>query len=273
MTRTVFRISVIDGALCICERRAQYGDLSIERIVRQLKSGPSDVAGYDYDAAIKLGSEVGWDAFCVEGSREHRFRETLRVLLQRITPFWAQASFRGRRRVIEALSVDQIQCFEVAGLLSPAATDDVVAWWDQVGQFFRGLHYDRTAEIGRTGERLTLEHEQRKLIKEGIDKCPVWVSFDDEGMGYDVLSYRREYDGSISEVQIEVKASRYSPMSIFVTRPQWDHAVKHPDSHIFHVWDLNSRTLREISVHEMSLNIPADHGEGEWQSVRVLVRE
>lgn len=273
MTSTVFRISVIDGALCICEHRLRYGDLPIDQIVRQLKSGPSDVAGYDYDAAVKLGSDVGWDAFCLEGSREHRFRQTLRELLQRIRPVWARACHRGRMRMASSLSVDQIQCFEVAGLLSSPATDDVVAWWDEMARFFRVLHDEMRAEVGRAGELLTLEHEERRLLSEGIARKPVWVSVDDEGRGFDVLSYRRRIDGSIAEIQIEVKASRYWPIRIFLSRSQWDHALKHPEAHVFHVWNLDTKELTEMDVQEMSSNIPTDRGRGEWYRLRVVVSD
>ncbi len=273
MTSTVFRISVIDGALCICAHRQRYGDIPVDRIVQQLRSGPSDVAGYDYDAAVKLGSDVGWDAFCLEGSREHRFRETLRELLRRIRPAWARACHLGRLRMVSSLSVDQIQCFEVAGLLSSPATDEVVAWWSDVGRFFRTLHDEIRADVGRAGERLTLEHEERRLTAEGIERQPVWVSVDDEGRGFDVLSYRRNIDGSIHEVQIEVKASRYSPIRIFLSRSQWDHALKHPDTHVFHVWNLDTTKLIEMTVQEMSSNIPSDHGRGEWHRVKVVVSD
>ena len=272
MTHSVFRISVIDGALHICERMVRYADVPLDRIVRQLQSGPSDVAGYDYRAAVRLGLDVGWDAFCIEGSRQHRLRETLRELLQRIRPFWAQASFRGRRHVIDSLSIDQIQCFEVAGLLASPASDDVVAWWDGIGRFFRGLYEQSKAEIGRAGERLTLQYERRRLIAEQIDRRPIWVSVDDEGRGFDVLSYRRRDDESIGEVQIEVKASRYSPVEMYLTRPEWDYAQRHPETYIFHVWRLDKEQLREITVLEMGTSVPTDEGSGEWQSLRVTVR-
>lgn len=271
MTPSAFRISVIDGATQICEHRVRYGSVSLDRIVRHLQSGPSDVAGYDYGAAVRLGLRVGWDAFCLDGSRQDRLRETLRELLQRIRPFWAQASFRGRRHVVEALSVDQIQCFDVAGLLSSPATDDVVLWWDRIGSFFRAIYEQSKTEIGRSGERLTLEHEQRRLTAEGIAKRPIWVSIDDEGKGFDVLSYRRYGDGRIGEIQIEVKASRYSPMEIYLTRHEWKHASKHPDTYIFHVWNISTNELKEFTVSQMGMNIPTDHGCGVWQSVRVAV--
>lgn len=271
MTRSVFRISVIDGALHICERRVRYADVPLDGIVRQLLSGPSDVAGYDYRAALKLGSDVGWDAFCVVGSRQHRLRETLSELLQRIRPFWAQAAFRGRRHVVDSLSVDQIQCFEVAGLLASPASDDVVAWWDRIGRFFRNLYEESKAETGRAGERLTLEYERRRLIADRIERQPIWVAVDDEGRGFDVLSYRRHPDGNIGEVQIEVKASRYSPIEMYLTRPEWEYAQTHPETYLFHVWDLSTEELKEIRVPEMGMNVPTDEGEGEWQSLRVTV--
>lgn len=271
MTPSVFRISVIDGALNIREHRLRHGDVSLDRTVRHLRAGPSDVASYDYDTAVRLGATVGWDAFCVEGSRQHRLRETLGELLRRMRPHWAVASFRGRRRVVDSLSVDQVQCLEVAGLLSSPPTDDVVAWWDRIGRFFRGLYEQNRAEVGRAGERLTLEHEKSRLRAENISKQPTRVSIDDEWKGYDVLSYRRRIDGSIVEVQIEVKASRYSPAEVYLTRPEWDYGQEHVDTYFFYVWNLDSEELREITALEVGLDIPADGASGEWQSLRVAV--
>lgn len=272
MPRSFFRISVIDGALNICEHRLASVDVPLEQVVAQLRRGSAERAGYDYERAIELAKLVGWDAFCLEGTRRHQLRQTLKLLLFRLRPLWARTAFQGRRRFVDTLPLDQAQCFEVAGLLEARPSEDVITWWQDVARFFRGIQQNANLETGRIGERLTLEYERTRLLKEGIKKEPIWVAFEDETRGFDVLSFQRSKDGAIEEIQIEVKASKYSPVEVFLSCWEWSRALQYPDTYLFHIWDLQKKKLVKRTVSQMALDIPRDYGSGMWQNVKIVIR-
>ena len=271
MADAFFRISVIDGALNIHRYRQKYPHISLEDSVRQLQNGPAHLAGYDYRRAVDLGNRIGWEVFHFKGDRQSQLRETLMQLAMRLKPFWARFSHFGRQRVLELVSKDQRQLLELAGLLVVPPPEAVVNWWDKMGSFFRTEENQRNVEIGRAGERMTMDYETQRLKDEGILKKPVWIALEDNHAGYDVLSYKRRRDGGIDELRIETKTSSYSPTHFILTRPEWDKALRVPDFHIFHVWNLGTKELTIISVPEMALNIPKDNGFGSWREVKVLL--
>ena len=271
MVDAFFRISVIDGALRLCRHRQQYPALSIEDAVRQLQNGPASLAGYDYRRAVELGDQVGWDVIAFGGERQAQLQKTLKCLAIRLKPLWARVSYLGRRRVLEVVSEDQRQCLEFAGLLVTPPSDTVVAWWDELGAYFRDEKEQRNIEIGREGERRTMAHETQRLKDEGIPKEPIWVALEDNRAGYDVHSFQHTSGGGIDDLRIEVKATSYSPTHFVLTRPEWDNASKQPNLHIFHIWNLETGKLLKLPVSDMAAHMPTDAGAGQWREVRVTL--
>jgi len=271
MVDAFFRISVIDGALGLCRHRKEYPGTPISDAVRQLQNGPAYLAGYDYRRAVELADQVGWDAFTFEGARYTQLRVTLKELALRLKPFWARVSHLGRNRVLQVVSGDQRQCLEFAGLLETPPSDEVVTWWDEIGAFFRAEEEQRNVEIGREGERRTMEYETKRLKSEGIPKQPLWIALDDNRAGYDVLSFQKLSTSQIEDLRIEVKASSYSPTHFILTRPEWDEASRQPDLHLFHIWNLETEELLRLSVEDMAPHMPLDNGNGLWREVRVTL--
>ena len=271
MVDVFFKISVIDGAICLCCHRQKYPTLSTKDAVRQLQNGPAFLAGYDYGRATELGDLVGWDAIVIHGARQEQLRETLKNLAVKLKPFWARISHFGRSRVLQVISEDQRQCLEFAGLLAAPPSDAVVTWWDEVGAYFRAENERRNTEIGREGERRTMKYETQRLKKEGIPKKPSWTALDDICAGYDVHSFQHTADKKISDLYIEVKAASYSPTHFVLTRPEWDTASKQPNLHLFHIWNLETAELTKITVSDMAVHIPEDSGAGHWREVRITL--
>ena len=271
MVDEFFRISVIDGALNLRRHQKEYPDIAVGDAVRQLQNGPTFLAGYDYQRAIELGLQVGWDSFDFDGTRQTQLQETLKRLAIRLKPFWARVSHLGRKRVMQVVSEDQRQCFDFAGLLVTPPSDTVVSWWDELGAYFRAEEEQRNLEIGREGERRTMTHETQRLKEEGIPKQPIWIALEDNRAGYDVHSFQRTGAGESDDLRIEVKTSSYSPTHFILTRPEWDIASKQPDLHLFHIWNLESEELLKLSVTDMAAHMPRDTGEGQWREVRVTL--
>ena len=89
--------------------------------------------------------------------------------------------------------------------------------------------------------------------------------------GYDVLSFRRKADGTIDDLEIEVKASAYSPTHFVLTRNEWDIAEKRADNYLFHVWNLETDNLIKLSVSKMATHIPSDRGTGKWLKAKIIL--
>ena len=271
MADPFFKISVIDGALALCRHCQQNPDISLTDSIRQLRAGPAFLSEYDYDSAARLGDLAGWDSFCIDGGRQAQMRETLKRLAERLKPFWASVCPLGRSRVLQVASLDQAQCLDVAGLLGTPPSDVVVAWWDSLGAYFRAREDQRNIEIGREGERRTMEHETQRLENAGISRAPVWIALEDNRVGFDVRSFDMRPGSGIRDLNIEVKAASYSPMHFILSRHEWETAAKNPDIHLFHVWNLETGELLKLDVPEMMTHIPKDVGSGRWREVLVTI--
>lgn len=245
---------------------------SIDDAVRQLRQGPAHLAHFDFENALLVGIRAGWDAFQTDGDRHTQLQETLRNLAVRLKPFWAKVSFYGRQRTARVLTEDQVQCLQFAGLLDHPPSKNVIAWWDDLGSTFRAFRDDQRIAVGREGERRTLEHERKRLRKLGVGKEPIWVSIEDNGAGFDVLSYDPKADGGLEELQIEVKAASYSPLHFTLTRNEWTVAARSCERHLFHIWNLDTGDLTTLTVLEMESHIPVDRGKGTWGEVTVNLK-
>ena len=96
-------------------------------------------------------------------------------------------------------------------------------------------------EIGREGERLTLEHEK---VRTGHQ--PKWVSIDDNADGYDVLSVVEMSDPR--PLSIEVKTSTMGVSGSFhLTRNEWETSDE-AECHLFHLWTLVRDTRPMLAI-------------------------
>lgn len=266
-----FRMSVIDGALAVCAHMRSYPECTTEIAVRQLRNGPAGYANLDYTRAVRLGAEAGWDAISIDGDRRTQLRTTLLQLGLRLRPFWARTAHLGRRRVLSVVADDQWQCLETAGLLVETADKDVAMWWDTLAAASRAAEERRRVEIGREGEKRTIEYENKRLTAEGIPYEPKWVALDDNSEGYDVLSFDVIGSGNLQHKYIEVKACVYSPTHFLLTRNEWEFAKTHKSESAFHIWNLETGGLDEFRVEDMEKHIPTDQGNGRWENVAVVL--
>lgn len=140
-----------------------------------------------------------------------------------------------------------------------------------MGAYFRAENEQQNIKVGREGERRTLAHETQRLKDEGILKKPTWVALEDNHAGYDVHSFQHVGGGEIDDLCIEVKTASYSPTHFILTRLEWDTASKQPNTHIFHIWNLETGALLKLPVSDMGAHMPADIGAGQWREVRVTL--
>lgn len=218
---------------------------------------------------IRAG-EDGRATVTVEGHRilslpgyEARVRRALLDYIDVVRPPWIQNATFGRAKVIAFAGSDIAQVFVEAGL-AHSTEIEVVEFWDELAARARGQKGVRLNAIGRAGERLTIESETRRTGRK-----PRWISIDSNADGYDVLSVAGPAD--VRHMSIEVKATRIGLAGSFhLTANEWERAIV-SDLHAFHLWELSSGcpALAVLSKDDVAPHVPADRGEGQWESVEI----
>lgn len=261
-------------------RIAHENPLPFERLRHEM---PRD-SRFDNDGVLKLSQDIGWirvnDAglavlapagsrlLAMDASRPSRLRCAILDYVTAVKPPWTKLALDGRARTLQFAPAGLAQLMSEA-YLAEGYDDEVVEFWDRLAAIARGQTDIRLSEIGRRGERLTLEYERRRT---GVD--PVWRSIDSNADGYDVLSVVSRED--LGQKQIEVKTSTSGLSgSLHLTRNEWDmtETMRH---HEFHLWDIGGTLPSKLAIVprlEMSAHVPDDNGRGCWREVEIPFSE
>ncbi len=262
-------MSAFEGLRTLRAQHADSPDLSIEEVMVIVKRIHPDALTFDWEAAALLYEivdsatplePVPFFRGCIEG-----------VLFDRL-PIWVKLMALGRKKFTNKLSRDERSMFRQAGLLIDPPTDIVIEWWDKVTGQVR-LEKDRVKlNQAREAEKLSLEIEEKRLISIGVDKKPKWIAIEDNTAGYDVLSYEVNNYGLINRL-IEVKSTIASPLRFYLTRNEWEQAIKYGDAFCFHIWDMNQNPaiLHERSVSDIAPHVPQDNEKGKWKNAEIPV--
>jgi hypothetical protein len=265
----IFKVSVLHGGLALRQHLLAYPECAPEEAVRQLENGPIAYGRYDYTTALATAMQHGWDVFSLDDNLESSLRGAIASLAKRAKPFWARMATLGRERVLRLLDVDQEQCLQYAGLLDTPLNESSIKWWDDLAKFFRGQQEERRFEIGRQAEKLTIAYENARLLSLGIAEMPRWVALEDNTLGFDVVSFRKQGDQPY-EIYIEVKGSAATPARFILTRNEWDKAESIGDRYFLYVWNIRDESLRIVLQEELSLHIPNDKGNGHWVTAEFI---
>ncbi|TBR36465.1 MULTISPECIES: DUF3883 domain-containing protein [Dyella] len=251
----------------------RWPDSSIPEIVNTICRTNPSAASYDFEAAVELHEFVPSDA---PSSGMDFYRTCLAAILLRELPEWAKLITLGRGRFIKRLSSDEYRdirsIFRQAHLLDDPPSSNDVDWWDGVQTHVRRKGDDERMRRARLAEQLSIAHEASRLCGLGIDKAPQWMAIEDNTAGYDVLSFNPGEFGPLNRL-IEVKSTVASPLRFYLTRNEWDNAVKFGDAYIFHVWDLQQdpAVLYEMKVAEVAPHVPQDKERGQWKTAQIPV--
>jgi hypothetical protein len=179
-------------------------------------------------------------------------------------PSWVQNASFGRSRVISFAGSQIAQVFAEAGL-AEGTSESVVAFWDALAARARGQRDDRLSQIGRLGERLTIDYETQRT-----GRHPTWVAIDNNADGYDVLSVVGPTD--THQLTIEVKTSTQGTSGFaMLTRNEWEMAME-SERHAFYFWNLRDPLkpkLAIVSSETMLNHMPQDQGMGQWDCTKV----
>jgi hypothetical protein len=239
--------------------------LSAAASLRQLDA---DVAADDFESGLEVHYVLSDEI--IFNNHINDLQATLAALIDYHQPWWIKGFPYGRARVRDMLGVEEIQCFRAAKLFIEPITHEVVSWWDQIAQATRANINESLLRQGREAELLSLDYERCRLASLGIGQHPVWMAIEDNGAGYDILSFD---SGPVAPVNrlIEVKSSTQQPPKIILTRGEWETAVQYGERYIFHVWSLPSKQMNEVTVAELTKHIPQDQGHGLWEKVAIPI--
>jgi len=245
---------------------------------RQIASSFAYFGAMRADEILQTAQETGWlrsdengmAVLTPSGARlvalqgyEPMLRQALLDHIDVESPPWVQCATYGRSRVMAFAGNGVAQVFVEAGL-AHGFDDDVVAFWDALSARARGQRDGRLLEIGRTGERLTLAHEEARTGRK-----PKWVAINNNGDGYDVLSVVGDEDARALSIEVKTSSQGMSG-ALRLTRNEWEMAQER-ESHLFHLWDIQRKPprLAKVCARDMLSHIPTDTGKGRWELVTV----
>ncbi len=267
-TERLFTTSSFEGLRLIRRILLESPNASIEEIVTAIKLTEADALSLDLEASCELHAIVVPCELDGHGFYRHCIRG---VVLARF-PVWVKTMKRGRQVFAAKLEEDDHSIFENAGLLDSPPSPDVVEWWDTIGHEVK-LETDlEKMTQARTAEKLSWDAEKARLLVLGIKIDPVWVGLDDNTAGYDILSYEPGYPENTNKL-IEVKSTVTSPLQFYVTRNEWEQAIKSKDAYFFHIWDMRKSPpmLHVRTVSQVEPHIPTDNEKGKWSNATIPV--
>ena len=263
----MFAIGAFDALRTLREQTAFHNDRSLQELSDLLRSTDASVAGLDFSTALVLHELVPVEA---EIAVPHIFyRSCIRAVILDHS-IWSKSITLGRSRFFGQLSRDELLCFRAASLADDPPDGDVVAWWDEMAAASRQDLSAKALARARQAEELTLKRELLRLAALGIQRQPKWIAIEDNTAGYDVLSFDPgEYEPK--NRLIEVKSTVASPLRFFLTRNEWEKALKYGDSYHFHVWDMSPEEPRlyERTTAQIAPHIPMDQEKGKWANAEI----
>ena len=240
--------------------------------------------GINRDAAFEFVKQCGWitvsnDEIRITDSGDEvlkifkggeitkpLWRGILRNYILSSRPTWASLIPRGRKETYLFMSTEEKRCFNEAGLMD-SPSDVIVQWWDALSAIMRHEKEDDKSDIGRAGEKLTMEFEEARTHSK-----PIWESIESNLVGYDIIS--RQAEDNDQRILIEVKSSSqpYSYADFIISRNEWDVAMTPMNAgrYYFYLWNLSSSpTLAILTPTDIFDHIPVDAGGGRWKEVKL----
>jgi hypothetical protein len=207
-------------------------------------------------------SERGFEVNTIERT-DLRLRAALIDMVKIHDPTWLQNARSGRRRFLKFAPPEIAQLCREAGL--EVVTDtEVVAFWDCLAARARGFRDVQLNEVGREGERLTIEYEYRRT-----GRAPKWIAIESNQDGYDVLSSIGPND--LGPLYIEVKASRLGKHGDFyMSRSEWEQGRAFT-KYTLYLWDVSTiiPKIAIVSCESLHKHIPKDMGDGRWETAKI----
>ncbi len=232
-------------------------------------------ANLDYTEGQKiintLGEELIQEFSRLEDNRKNTLRKILKSFFIKNTPGYIFHITKGRDIFKDYINDNIIQLFNEAELFK--VIDDsqesqlIMEWWDELTQFVRKRNNDAKLYQGRDGEKKSFEYELKKLMKFKSNKKPIWVSLDNNLLGYDIKSY----DEKMNIIFIEAKASGKEDGLFYLSRNEWNTLLEKKTSYFIHVW-IQDKKEPKILNYEYLISKRfsiKDSDNAEWTNIKV----
>jgi hypothetical protein len=261
----LFTLAAFEGLRSVRHHLQQQPSLTLDEARIVVTRVERDAPTFDMDAACELHGVFPDDT---PNDGPIFYRTCIDVLLVGGGHGWGRQITLGRTFFTRKLDQDRLSIFRIAGLLHDPPDDEVVDWWDRTARGQRLEAAIARDERSRAAEKLTMDHETKRLRAAGRNEAPVWMSVEDNTVGYDVRSHTITQFG-VNNLQIEVKASIANPLEFHVTKNEWRVAQIFGVAYIFHIWDMrrNPPILHVRTVAEVEPHIPKNQADGEWADV------
>ena len=196
------------------------------------------------------------------------FRDLIAMYIRFERPGWAYRIPAGRQEAYAMMNKDLRFCFRAAGLMQEEISDDVLTWWDEMSQELRGNQSERRVEIGRVGERLTIQYEYSR-----VGRQPIWKSVESNLVGYDVLSIAEAEDETPRLIEVKSSKAGIDWASMKITSNERETACISADRYFFYLWLLGERPrLAILTQGNVKPHIAENQGSGTWEVVEVPFR-
>lgn len=221
-----------------------------------------------------LGNEIFINLDSSKNDKEYQLslQEILKKIMLKTKPAYLYSIRHGREAFVNALTEDEYQCFNDAGLLNKANLNnvDLLNWWDEVEKFVRKEEENNLLKTGRIGEIKTLNYEVNRLKKENINKEPLWIARENNNLGYDIKSFDKKSD-VIYEIFIESKCTKNIDGHFFLTLGEWRKALQKKDKYFVYHWHIDSTIPKIIKYEDLKKDIAINQGRGEWKNIEIKI--
>jgi uncharacterized protein (DUF1697 family) len=190
-------------------------------------------------------------------SSEEKLRKQIMHIILESRPNWLRLIPNGRSEVSRYFSENTKQCFIEADLMF-SFSPEVVKWWDTLAAVARENKDEGNVEVGRIGEKLTIDYEENRT-----GQSVIWQSVESNFSGFDVLSILGPSNDT--PLKIEVKTSK-SNCHFHVTKNEWETA-RLSKYYLFYLWVLEpEKKLYILDKDALIDHMPNDRGKGKWES-------
>jgi Protein NO VEIN, C-terminal len=189
---------------------------------------------------------------------EDKIRLQLKHAILAVRPPWSAMIPKGRYEAIKCFPKDIVQCFDEANLLC-GHEEATVKWWDELAKAARGNLEDRKLEVGRIGERLSIEHEFNRTGTK-----PNWSAIESNFLGYDILSVVDTTNHEDLRIEVKTCDATIEDGCFYLTRNEWL-VAETSSQYLFHLWSLKPEpNLLTLLPSQLKAHVPCNNGSGEW---------
>ncbi len=234
--------------------------------IKIIRSARQSCSSLNFNLGLLYGQIFGWQLE-IPPSAEG-LREFTALYVARFKPYWLHAVPSGWARLRSVATENTLQCLREAGGMSADIDSDTLRWWDSLAAQARADSDIKKMENARKAEKLSYDYEIRRTRSLGIRYTPLWVSLEDNSVGYDILSFDL-VGGTTRRMMIEVKSTTSN--TVYITRNEWRNAEAAKGFSLFHIWRLPEAKLLTVTPEILQAHIPVDSGSGQWQQASIAV--